>query len=164
MLVAAKKAVLTIDPDQPVRNQFSYDQLIHTTLAGMRLLAVFMSGIGLVALILACLGVYSVMSYVVAERTSEIGMRLAMGAQPSDIFRLLGRQAIVMTASGISVGLIGGFFIAQLFSGLIFGVSASDFWSLASGSLLLAAVAALAIYFPARRAIQMDPATALRHD
>jgi putative ABC transport system permease protein len=164
MLVAAKKAVLTIDPDQPVRNQFSYDQLIHTTLAGMRLLAVFMSGIGLVALILACLGVYSVMSYVVAERTSENGMRLAMGAQPSDIFRLLGRQAIVMTASGISVGLIGGFFIAQLFSGLIFGVSASDFWSLASGSLLLAAVAALAIYFPARRAIQMDPATALRHD
>jgi putative ABC transport system permease protein len=104
------------------------------------------------------------MSYVVAERTSEIGMRLAMGAQPSDIFRLLGRQAIVMTASGISVGLIGGFFIAQLFSGLIFGVSASDFWSLSSGSLLLASVAALAIYFPARRAIQMDPATALRHD
>ncbi len=164
MLAAAKKAVLAVDPDQPVRQQFSYQELIETTLAGLRMIAIFMIGIGAVAIILACLGVYSVMSYVVAERTSEIGMRLAMGAQPSDIFKLLGRQAFFMTGSGIAIGLLGGYAIAQLFSGLIFGVNSNDFWGLSSGALLLAAVAALAIYFPARRAIQMDPATALRHD
>jgi putative ABC transport system permease protein len=164
MLSAAKKAVLAVDADQPVRQQYAYDELIRTTLAGLRMIAIFMSCIGLVALALSCLGVYSVISYVVAERTSEIGMRLAMGAQPIDIFRLLGRQAFFMTASGILVGLICGYFMAQLFSGLIFGISSSDFWSLSSGTLVLVAVAALAIYFPARRAIHMDPATALRHD
>ncbi|MBM3763470.1 MAG: ABC transporter permease [Acidobacteria bacterium] len=164
MVAAARNAVLAVDPDQPVRQQFSYQELIQTTLGGLRMIALFMGGIGAVAVVLACLGVYSVMSYVVAERTSEIGMRLAMGAQPRDIFKLLGGQALVMSGSGMLGGLIGGYLIAQLFSSMIFGVSSNDFWSLSSGALLLGAVAALATYLPARRALGMDPSTALRHD
>jgi len=164
LLAAARKAVSAVDPDQPVRKAFSYQKLIETTLGGLRMVAIFMTGIGLVAMLLACLGIYSVMSYTVSERTSEIGMRVAMGAQPSDIFRLLGYQALIMVGTGMLLGLVLGYGLARFFSGLVFGVNPNDFWSLASVSILLAVVAALAMYIPARRAIQMDPATALRHD
>ena len=164
MLAAIKQAVFAVDPDQPVRQAFHYQELIDNTLAGLKMIAILMSGIGIVALVLACLGIYSVMSYTVSERTSEIGMRIAMGAQPSDVFRLLGKQALIMGGAGMALGLTIGYAMAQIFSSLLFGVSPNDFWSLSSVSILLALVAGLALYIPARRAIQMDPATALRHD
>lgn len=164
MLAAIKQAVFAVDPDQPVRQAFHYQELIDNTLAGLKMIAILMSGIGIVALLLACLGSYSVMSYTVSERTSEIGMRIAMGAQPSDVFRLLGKLALIMCGAGMALGLAIGYAMAQIFGILVFGVSPNDFWSLSSVSILLALVAGLALYIPARRAIQMDPATALRHD
>lgn len=164
LLAATRKAVTAVDPDQPVQRAFGYLELIGITLSGLNLVAVFMTAIGCVALVLACFGIYGVMSYVVTERTSEIGMRIALGASPGDIAVLLGRQGFLMCAYGMSVGLVAGYAIARALSGLIFGVSSTDFFSLASVSLLLASVAALAIYLPARRAIRMDPTTALRHD
>lgn len=164
MVAAARKAVHNADPDQPVRQAFPYQELIENTLAGLRMVAVLMSGIGFVALLLACLGIYSVMSYIVTERTAEIGMRMALGAGPGDVGRLLGKQAFYMAGSGMAVGLILGFTLARLSSGIIFGISSSDFWGLSSVSILLALVSALAVYIPARRAIRMDPSIALRHD
>ncbi|WP_035957851.1 ABC transporter permease [Bryobacter aggregatus] len=164
ILVAGKQAVSAVDPDQPVRQVFVYRELIENTMAGMKMVTVLMSGIGIVALLLACLGVYSVMSYMVSERTSEIGMRMAMGAQSTDVLLLLGKQALAMCGSGMLLGLLLGYGLARVFSGLLFGVSAHDFWGLSSVSLLLGLVAALAMYLPARRALRMDPAIALRHD
>ena len=164
LLVAARRAVFAVDPDQPVLQAFTYEELIGNTLAGLKMIMILMSGIGIVALLLACLGVYSVMSYTVSERTNEIGMRMAMGAQTADVLLLVGKQALSMCGSGMLLGLTIGYGLAQLFSGLIFGVSANDFWSLSSVLILLGAVAALAMYLPARRAIAMDPADALRHD
>ena len=164
MLAAIRHAVFAVDPDQPVRQAYHYQELIDNTLAGLRMVAILMAGIGIVALLLACLGIYSVMAYTVSERTSEIGMRIALGAQPVDVFRLLGKQALIMCGAGMALGLAIGYAMAQIFSSLIFGVSPNDFWSLSSVSILLAFVAGLAMYIPARRAVQMDPASALRHD
>ncbi len=159
------KAILQqLDPDLPANQLWSYQQLIANTLAGLKIVASLMGMIGAVALLLACLGIYSVMSFVVMERTGEIGMRVAMGAAPSDILWLLGSQGLRIFGAGLVFGLAAGFGLAQLASGLLFGVTASDFWNLSTVTLLLAVVSALAMYLPARRAMAMDPADALRHD
>jgi putative ABC transport system permease protein len=164
LILAGKKAVLAVDPDQPVTRLYSVQDVQSQALAGLQMLALMMSIIGVVALVLACVGIYSVVSHTVAERTSEIGMRMAMGAQPLDVFGVVARQSLITGAVGIAVGLSLGYALAQLLNGLVFGVSASDFWILSSVSLLLALVGLLAIYIPARRAIRLDPIAALRHD
>ncbi len=164
MLPALQQSVLAVDGEQPVRQLKSQWGLLETSLAGMKMVATLMAGIGMIALVLSAVGVYSVVSYVVSERTSEIGMRMAMGASARDVFALVSRQTLLMCGAGIAVGLAAGYSLAQLFSGLIFGVSASDFWSLSSVSLLLASVGLVAMYLPARRAMRLDPMDALRHD
>jgi putative ABC transport system permease protein len=163
-LAAARQVVAAIDPNLPMAGRLDFRELIHQKLVGIKLVAVFMAAIGTVALVLACLGIFAVMSYVVTERTGEIGMRVAMGASPRDIAILLGRQGLWMCGSGMAIGLMLGYFAAQALRNLIVGITPSDFWSLASVSLLLGAIAAIAMYLPARRAIRMDPSTALRHD
>jgi putative ABC transport system permease protein len=164
MLPAVKRAILAADPEQPVRRLFSQEKLLELSVHGLKLVAIMMAGIGVIALVLSTVGVFSVVSYVVSERTSEIGMRMAMGATSRDIFALVSKQTLWMCGVGIAIGLAAGYALAQLFSGLIWGVSANDFWSLASVSLLLAMVGAIAMYLPARRAMRLDPMEALRHD
>ena len=164
LLAAIRDAVREVDPDQPLSEAFSHRDLIDTSLAGLRMVSLLMMVVGGIALLLACVGVYSVMAYSVSERTGEIGMRMAMGAEPMDILRELSRQTALVCGIGLVLGLGAGYGVAQLFSGLIYGVSASDFWSLSSVSLLLTVVAALAMYIPARRAMRLDPLAALRHD
>lgn len=164
LLAGIRAAVHEVDPDLPVTDALSHRELMDNALSGLRMVAILMTVVGAIALILACVGVYSVMAFTVNERTSEIGMRMAMGALPSDILRELTRQTLQVCSIGIAFGLAAGYAVARLFGGLLFGVSANDFFSLASVSLLLAAVAALAMYIPARRAMRMDPLAALRHD
>jgi putative ABC transport system permease protein len=163
-LRAMQQAVAATDPEQPVKRLKSQDQVLATTMHGLQLVSSIMVGIGLIALVLSAVGVYSVVSYVVSERTSEIGMRVAMGATERDVFTLVSKQTMAMCAAGLFLGLVAGYGLARAFSGLIWGVSASDFWSLASVSLLLAMVGATAMYLPARRAMRMDPVDALRHE
>ncbi|MDX2266989.1 MAG: ADOP family duplicated permease [Bryobacter sp.] len=164
MLPALKQAVYAVDPEQPVRMLYSQQDLLDQALAGMKLVALMMSVLGLIALLLSAVGIFSVVSYVVSERTSEIGMRMAMGASEWDILRLVSHQTLLMLGLGLALGLGLGFALAQLFRGLIWGVSSRDFLSLASVSLLLALVGGLAMYLPARRALRLDPMQALRHD
>jgi ABC-type antimicrobial peptide transport system permease subunit len=123
-----------------------------------------LSAFGAVGLLLAALGIYGVMSFGVLQRTQEIGIRMALGAQPRQVARLFLREGVAFAASGIAIGLVGALALARLLENLLYGVSASDPVTLLTVVFLLAAVALLACWIPARRAMGVDPMVALRHE
>jgi len=114
--------------------------------------------------LMAGAGLYAVMAYAVSRRTHEIGVRLALGARPSDILRMITRQGMKLTLAGLAFGLAGAFALTRVISGLLFGVRAADPLTFILISLLLTCVALLACYLPARRATRVDPLVALRHE
>ena len=118
----------------------------------------------LTGLLLAGLGIYGVISYIVSERTHEIGIRLALGAQSRNILRMVLRQGLGLALVGTAVGLICALIVSHLMAGLLYGVRPTDPLTIAGVALLLIGVALLACYIPARRAIHVDPLVALRHD
>jgi ABC-type antimicrobial peptide transport system permease subunit len=117
---------------------------------------------GLIAVVLASVGVYGVISYTVSQRTQEIGVRLALGAQPSDVIRLVVRNGAVLALSGIAIGLVGAIGVTRIVQSLLIDVSSTDALSFVGVTLFLGAVALFASYVPARRATRVDPLTALR--
>ena len=119
---------------------------------------------GILSLFLAAVGVFGVMSYVVSRRAHEIGVRLALGAKPGVVLRLLLRQGMTPVAIGVVIGLIGALGLTRLMSSLLFGVSPTDPLTFAGVALLLVTVALLACYLPARRAMKVDLAASLRHE
>jgi ABC-type antimicrobial peptide transport system permease subunit len=119
---------------------------------------------GAIALALAAVGLYGVMSYAVRRRTREIGIRMAIGAQPADVLRLLARQGIWLTGIGLGIGLGTAYFVSRILSGFLYGVSARDGATYAGVSLLLLAVATVAVLVPARRAARMDALRSIRYE
>jgi putative ABC transport system permease protein len=158
----ARAEMKAFDPNQIIWRVQTLEELLGTSVAprrfNMLLLAVFAG----VALVLAAVGLYGVMSYSVSWRTHEIGIRMALGAERADVLRLVVRQGMTMTLIGLALGLIGAFLLSRVIAGLLYGVSATDPLTFAGVSIMLLAVALLACLLPARRATRVNPIVALR--
>ena len=161
---AVRSEVSAIDKTLPVFNVKAMQQVIGERLSPKRLATVMIGFFGLLALVLASVGIYAVMSYAVAQRTHEIGIRMALGARPQDIFKLVVGHGILLTAIGLLIGLAGAFAMTRAMSRILYGVTATDPLTFIGISLLLASIALLACYVPARRATKVDPMVALRYE
>lgn len=163
---AVRREVWAVDKDQPVSNVRSMEQMLQEAIVPWRLYATILSLFAGLAFFLAAVGIYGVMSYSVSQRTHEIGIRLALGAQATDILKLMVRQGMVLTLIGVGIGLVGAFILIRAVSSALFlyEVSPSDPASFVGVSLLLTAVALVACYIPARRATKVDPMVALRYE
>jgi putative ABC transport system permease protein len=161
---AVRSKFAAIDSELPIYEVKSLDVVINESIVGIAYVAAMMAAIGVIALVLACVGVYGVMSYSVSERTHEMGIRMAMGATAAAIHRLVIGNGMLLTMIGIAIGLPLAFGLARALSSLLFAVSAADPFAFIGLPLILASVAALASYLPARRAVRVDPLTALRYE
>jgi putative ABC transport system permease protein len=159
---AARGAVQDVDPSQPIDNISTMEQVVSKSIAPQRLNMVLFSIFAAVALILAAVGIYSVMANYVRERRQELSIRLALGAPPRHVFRLVLGRSMALTLAGIVIGVAVAFTLSRLISSLLYGVSAVDPVVFVGTPLLLAAVAFLASYLPARQATKVDPMVALR--
>jgi predicted permease len=161
---ALRQQVQAVDPNLPLFGERTMDDLISASLAQRRFAMRVVTLFGVLALFLAGIGIYGVMAYSVTQRTREIGIRLALGASRASILGWLLRQGMRLTLIGVAVGLVGALALTRLLRGLLFGVAPTDIVTYAGLTLLLAAVALLACYIPARRATKVDPLTALRYE
>jgi putative ABC transport system permease protein len=161
---AVKRAVWAVDKDQPVFLIRSMDRYVSIATSAPRLAVLLLAVFAGIAIVLAALGIYGVVSYTVSQRTHEFGLRMALGARPAAVQRLVLRQGIVAAALGIGLGLAGTLLLAPALGSILFGVSAQDPLAAAGTSALLLLVAAAANYVPARRATRVDPMETLRFE
>jgi putative ABC transport system permease protein len=159
-----RQAVLSLDKDQPISYVKTMTQYLSASVAKPRFNFLMMSAFDALALALAMVGVYGVVSHAVARRTREIGIRMALGADRRDVLRLVARQGFLIAASGIAIGLGLAFATARLLSDQLPGVATTDPVSYAGMAALLASVAFVACLLPARKAASLDPLVALRRD
>lgn len=161
---AARRAVASVDPDVPASNMRTLAQVISGDASGVASSARMMAAFGLIALILAAAGIFAIVAYSVAQRTHEIGIRMALGAQKADVLRLVVGQGMLLAIIGVGLGVVAAAGLTRFLSGVLYGVNPNDPLAFIAASLLLLAVALLACYIPARRATRVDPLVALRHE
>jgi putative ABC transport system permease protein len=159
-----EQAVHALDGDLPLFDLATLDSRIQLKTTTERMGATFVGGFGVVALVLATIGIYGVLAYTMRQRTHEIGLRMALGAEPRDVFRLVLGQGARLALAGIAAGLAASLMVTRALSSELFNVSATDPLTYAGVALLLCAVALLACYIPARRAAKVDPMVALRYE
>ena len=163
-ILPIKKQIQAIDPDQPIANVRTMEEYLALSITPRRFSLTLLGIFAAVALALSAIGIYGVMSYTVAERTREIGIRMALGAQVGDVLRLVLRGGMKWALVGVVLGLAGAFAATRLLRSLLFGVSATDPLTFIVIALLLTGVALVACLVPARRATKVNPLVALRHE
>jgi ABC-type antimicrobial peptide transport system permease subunit len=159
-----RAAVASIDKDLPLLDIRTQNEQIEDTSKQERIFASLTSGFGLLALVLACIGIYGLMAYSVARRTNEIGIRMALGAQSGRVQRMIIREASLLAIVGVAAGLTVGVAMSRLIASMLYGLKSYDSLTFAGASLLLIFVALSASSIPARRAAGIDPIKALRHE
>jgi ABC-type antimicrobial peptide transport system permease subunit len=160
-----RKVVRQVDPDLPVDNDLrTQDQQIEADLQQERIFVTLTSGFGLLALALACVGIYGIMAYSVANRRNEIGIRMALGAQPGQVRGMILRESTALAVAGIVVGVAASLMLTRLVKSMLYGIQPWDPATLAGGVVILMAVALAASWIPARRAARVQPMEALRHE
>jgi putative ABC transport system permease protein len=157
-------AVQSVDPDLPLDQVKTMDQLVDESLAGDRFATILFAAFAGVALLLAAIGIYGVMSFAVAQRTHEIGLRMALGAGPSQVLRLVLREGMMLALIGLVVGLGGTYFVGRVMKSILYQVTVIDPAAVSAVTAVLLLSALLACYIPARRATQVDPMVALREE
>jgi len=166
MVSAVRAQIAAIDSDQPVTSIQTVDELMDGSRAQPRFILLVLGIFSAVALVLAIVGIYGVLSYSVEQRRQELGIRLALGAEKSDILRLVVRHGLMLTMAGVAIGLVAAFaaswLMASLLAGVLYKISARDLTTFVMAPVAFLVIALLASYVPARRATQVDPNEALR--
>jgi putative ABC transport system permease protein len=161
---AVRDAVHSVDKDQAIAGVATMKQLVNSSIASRRMTLMLLGLFSALALLLGAIGIYGVVSYSVAQRTREIGVRIALGAPRKDVFRLVIGQGVKLAGAGIIIGVLAALVLTRLISSLLFEVSAADFETFAAVAFVLLLVAFAACYIPARRAMSVDPMIALRYE
>ncbi|HSK80302.1 MAG TPA: ABC transporter permease, partial [Thermoanaerobaculia bacterium] len=161
---AARREILSIDKEQPVSDVRTLESWLGESMARSRFGTLLLGGFAGLALVLAAIGIYGVMSHSVVQRQNEIGVRMALGAQARDVLLLVIRQGLLLVIVGVALGLLGALALTRVLSSLLYEVSATDPMTFAGIALLLLLVSAIACYIPARRAARVDPLIAIRYD
>ncbi len=164
MAESIRQQIWAVDKEQPVSAVMPLEELLDDSLASRRVQTFLLSGFALVALLLAALGIYAVLSFTVTARTQEIGVRVALGAEPGSILRMVLLQGFVLFLIGASLGLGATIGLSHLLVHVVYGISPSDPLSFGIATLLLSGTVLLACYLPARRAMRMNACVALRYE
>ncbi len=164
LAAAARREILAIDKDQPVSDVRTMESWLAESISRTRFGTLLLGGFAGLALILAAIGLYGVMSHSVVQRQNEIGVRMALGAQARDVLGMVIKQGLALVLVGVALGLLGALALTRVLSSLLYGVSATDPMTFAAIALLLLAVSGIACYIPARRAARVDPLIAMRYD
>jgi len=164
MVPSLRAAVSAIDKNMAIFNVKTLEKVVSDSIAQPRFNMVLLAIFAGLALILASVGIYGVMSYSVTQRTQELGVRMALGAQRRDIFSLVLKQGIILALIGVGIGVAGAIGLSKVLGSVLYGISATDPLTFISVALIMIVVALVACFFPARKATKVDPLTAMRYE